>query len=108
MLSFVVLGRGTHAEGNAAADVVGTAAPFLVAMLGGWLVTRAWRQPASLRTGTVAYVVTLAGGMALRGIVFGEGTAISFIIVAALFLGFAMLGWRVVAAHASERTKATA
>jgi hypothetical protein len=60
-------------------------------------VTRAWRRPAALAgSGIGVWLVTVAAGMALRA-VSGQGTAVTFIIVALCFLGLVMLGWRAVA-----------
>ncbi len=38
--------------------------------------------------------MTLVAGMVLRNVVFGDGTATSFVIVAALFLALFLIGWR--------------
>ncbi len=94
---FVTIGRDTHDEGLAFGGIIGTAAPFLIALMAGWAATRAWRRPASLPTGVGTLAVTLAGGMLLRGTVFDEGTAGAFIVVTAGFLAPTMMGWRVVA-----------
>lgn len=91
---FVVIGRDTHDEGSALVDVLETAAPFLVAIAVGWLVTTAWRDPVSWRTGIGVWLVTVAGGLLLRRLMFDDGTAAPFIVVATLFLGATLLGWR--------------
>jgi membrane protein implicated in regulation of membrane protease activity len=46
--------------------------------------------------GIAAWLGTVAVGMVLR-VVAGQGTAISFIIVALCFLGLFLLGWRLLA-----------
>jgi hypothetical protein len=91
---FVVVGRDTHQESQTALDVIETAAPFLWALLAGWAVTRAWREPISLRTSVGVAGVTIVGGVLLRRFVYGDGIATPFIIVTALFLLATMLGWR--------------
>ena len=100
---FVVLGRETHDEGNALADIAGTAAPFLIALVVGWAVARAWRDPLDLRRGMVVAVVTVALGMVLRKLAFGDGTALPFVIVATVFNVAGMTAWRFVARRVSRR-----
>jgi len=56
----------------------------------------------SMGSGVTVCVSTVAVGMALR-VVGGQGTAASFVAVAAAFLGACMLGWRAVAAGAGRR-----
>jgi hypothetical protein len=49
-----------------------------------------------------AYVVwgyTVVMGMVLRNLVFDRGTALAFIIVATVFLGITMFGWRALLAR---------
>ncbi len=94
---FALIGRRAHEEGLTTAGVARTAAPFLAGLGAGWLLTRAWRAPASLPVGAGVAATTVAGGMALRRVVFDDGTAASFVVVASVFLGTAMLGWRAAA-----------
>ena len=95
---FVVLGRRNHDEGEAAAGVVRTAAPFLLALAGGWALG-AWRRrpPTGLSFGLGVWACTLVLGMVLRRVVFDRGTATAFVIVATVFLGLSIVGWRLVA-----------
>lgn len=97
VLAFVVIGRRSHEEGLAAAGLVRTAAPFIVALVVGWVVTRAWSSPVRLRTGVGLSAVTVAFGMVLRRWVIGDGTATSFVIVATVFLLATLVGWRLIA-----------
>jgi hypothetical protein len=99
---FVVIGRRNHDQDPGVGGIVSTVWPFLIALLVGWLVQRAWRQPMALRTGAVVWAVTWAGGMALRRLA-GDGTALSFVIVTGVFLGATIVGWRVIAAVISRR-----
>jgi hypothetical protein len=99
VLLFVAIGRDTHDRDNTALGLVETAAPFLIAVALGWLVTRAWRSPASLPVGVGVWVTTVAGGMVLRRAVFGDGTAVAFVLVATAFLGVFILGWRFASAR---------
>lgn len=93
---FVAIGRRSHDQSGAFTAVVETAAPFLIGLVAGWLVARAWRHPASLLTGIVIWPVTVLVGMIVRNIVFDRGTAASFVIVATLFVGACLVGWRLV------------
>ena len=95
---FVVIGRRNHHEtGNAVAGAVRIVAPFLIALIVGWVVARADRNPMSLRSGTVIWACTVVLGLALRRIVFQRGIALAFIIVATTTLGVFLIGWRALA-----------
>jgi hypothetical protein len=94
---FVAIGREEHDDGTPATPYFEVAAPFLIALLVGWVVLRAWRQPASLRTGVGVWMITVALGMIVRRTVFDDGTALAFVIVATLFLGVTIVGWRLLA-----------
>lgn len=96
VVAFAVIGRASHAEALDAAGVATTAWPFLVALVVGWAVTLAWRAPVRpVRTGLPLWAITLVGGMLLR-VLSGQGTAVPFIVVAAVFLLITLVGWRVV------------
>ena len=105
VVAFVAIGRNNHDEDPGLAGLVATAAPFLVGLALGWLVSRAWVHPFALRTGLIVWLVTVAGGMIVRRLV-GDGTAVSFVIVATLFLGATLVGWRLVAAAIAARRRA--
>ncbi|MBX9388766.1 DUF3054 domain-containing protein [Streptomonospora nanhaiensis] len=97
VLAFVLIGRANHAEGLAPAGVAATAWPFLAALAAAWLLCLAWRRPAApVPTGVVVWLVTVAGGMALRAAA-GGGVQVSFVVVAAVFLGLVLVGWRALA-----------
>jgi uncharacterized membrane protein (GlpM family) len=94
---FVAIGRRSHDEsGNAVVGAMKVAGPFLIALAAAWIVTRAWRHPASLTIGVSVWLITVAAGMVLRHFAFDRGTALSFIIVATIVLGVFLLGWRLV------------
>lgn len=99
VILFVAVGRDTHGEEAAVEGMATTAAPFLIALAVGWAAGRAWRHPVDLRPGAVVAAVTVALGMALRRLVFDEGTALAFVAVATAFLTLTMLGWRAIAAR---------
>ena len=97
VIAFAVVGRASH-DSDVWTGLGQTAWPFLAGLAAGWLVTRAWRAPAApVRTGLGVWAVTVAGGMLLRA-ASGQGTAIAFIVVAALTLLAALVGWRIIAA----------
>jgi hypothetical protein len=107
---FVAIGRREHERDSAIAGLIGTAAPFLIALVIAWLVLRAWRRPVDLRTGVGIWAIVVVGGMVLRNLVFGDGTAASFVIVATLFLALFIVGWRgafTVIEHRRERSAIT-
>ena len=92
---FVAIGRREHERDSAIAGLINTAAPFLLALALAWVVLRAWRRPTDWRTGIGIWAITLVAGMLVRNLVFGDGTATSFVIVAASFLALFLVGWRV-------------
>jgi hypothetical protein len=100
---FVAVGRREHEREATIAGLIGTAAPFLIALALAWLVLRVWRRPADVRTGLGIWAIVLGAGMVLRSVVFGDGTATSFVIVAALFLALFIVGWRVAMAVIERR-----
>lgn len=108
VLLFVVIGRRSHAEGVDLSGVWQTGWPFLAALAAGWLVSLAWRRPLALwPTGVVVWVVTVAGGMALRA-ASGQGTDPAFIVVATVTLAVFLLGWRAIEALRARRRRARA
>ncbi|SDO61747.1 Protein of unknown function [Microbacterium sp. ru370.1] len=100
VIVFAAIGRATHdgdVLGSFGSGLATTAWPFLVALLIGWLVSRAWRRPlAVVRTGLPVWAVTVVLGMVLRA-VSGQGVAVAFVIVAAITLALFLLGWRGIA-----------
>jgi hypothetical protein len=108
---FVALGRGAHEEGSAVVGTLKIAAPFLIALGVGWGIGRFrlwWATPLDRTFSLVLWVVTVAVGMLLRRTVFDRGTAIAFVIVATVFVGAFLVGWRVVATVVMGRKAASA
>jgi hypothetical protein len=93
---FVAIGRRNHDEEPGIIGVLQTAAPFLIGLAVAWLIVRAWRRPTSILTGVAIWPITILVGMIARNVVFDEGTATAFVIVATLFLGACLVGWRAV------------
>ena len=98
---FVAIGRRNHDEGTAVDGIATVAAPFLIALVVGWIVARAWRNPMKVDTAFIIGPVTVALGMVLRNLVFDRGTAMPFIIVATIVVGVFLVGWRLIAARFS-------
>lgn len=93
---FAALGRRSHAEGLDAAGILGTAAPFLLALVVFSCITVVWREPNRLwPQGVVLWIGTVALGLILR-VLFGAAAAVPFIIVATIVLGIMLLGRRLV------------
>lgn len=97
VLAFTLIGIASH-DGSLANALGRVVWPFALAAAIGWLVTRAWRDPARLwPTGVLIWAVTVVGGLALRGLS-GGGLAWSFALVTAIFLAITLLGWRALVA----------
>ena len=95
VLLFAIVGRSSHAEANDVAGVLHTAWPFLVGCLAGLLVSRSWRSPMGIATGTVVWACTVLGGLGLR-LASGDTAQPSFVVVTTVVLGVLLVGWRVV------------
>jgi FtsH-binding integral membrane protein len=94
---FVLIGRSSHTEGESPAGVARTLWPFVVGLVLGWAVARAWRRPAAVvPTGAVVWPVCVGAAMVLRA-ASGQGVAAAFIGVALAFVGLGLLGWRALA-----------
>ncbi|WP_052466789.1 DUF3054 domain-containing protein [Mobilicoccus massiliensis] len=102
IIVFAAIGRATHAESLTAA--LATAWPFVVGGAIGWLLWWAMRRtaPVSMAGGVVVWVCTVAGGMAVRALI-GQGTALSFVVVASIATAILLLGWRALAALVTRR-----
>ncbi|HQZ36542.1 MAG TPA: DUF3054 domain-containing protein [Ilumatobacteraceae bacterium] len=106
LVVFVIIGRRSHDEGSALSGIVKVAAPFLIALILGWLVARAWKNPMAVGTGVIVWLVTVIGGLVLRKVAFDGGTAVPFIIVASLFTLCTLVGWRFLAEWRKSRSAA--
>lgn len=103
VMLFVAIGRRSHDEASAFADLAETAMPFLIGLAVAWLVVRAWRRPTSLVTGLAVWPIAVLTGMVVRRTLFDRGTATSFVVVTSLFLGACFIGWRLVAVALDRR-----
>ena len=96
-LVFVSIGLVQHGTPLTMQNVSWVAWPFAVGVLLGHLAIRAWRAPFALwPQGVFVWAITIAAAMMLRTLL-GEGTDLSFVLVAAGVTGVLMLGWRGVA-----------
>lgn len=104
VLLFAAIGRSTHGETSALLGVLTTAWPFLAGMSVGWLVSLlAFRRvPRSVHDGLPIWLCAVAIGMVLR-VLTHEGAAFAFVVVATLFLGTTLLGWRAAATILDRR-----
>ncbi|NKZ04760.1 DUF3054 domain-containing protein [Actinomadura latina] len=94
VLVFVMIGRASHEEAASLGGFASTAWPFLVGAAVGWGLTRAWRRAEVLvPVGVGVWACAVGVGMVLR-VVSRQGTAVAFVVVASVFLGVALLGWR--------------
>ena len=87
VIVFVAIGRRNHDEGTTFLNILGVAAPFLIALAGSWFALRTWREPFNRASFVATWVITVVAGLFLRKIIFDRGIATSFIIVATITLG---------------------
>lgn len=106
VLTFVTLSRLSHNQVIDAAGVLGTAWPFLLGLLIGWLVTRSWRTTLTFQAALWVFVSTLAFGIAFRHLTF-TGAQPSFVAMAFSVLSVLLMGWRLIA-YLELRRRATA
>ena len=99
VLLMVVIGTRNHETDTGINGILFVAAPFWIAMSLAHLAPLLQRKN---RKDTNTYMVwgyTVVMGMVLRNLVFDRGTAVAFIIVATVFLGITMFGWRALLAR---------
>lgn len=101
---FSTLGRIAHSEELGVTQVWGTAWPFLVGLVVGWvIVLLARRVPVSIGSGVLLWLSTLAVGMVIRGLGEGRVPHWSFMIFAGLVTALLLIGWRAVRAGVVRR-----
>ncbi len=94
---FGIIGRLSHHENLSPGGLLRTVVPFAVGLVVGWIIVVAVRLVASgWPAGLVVWGATLVLGMVIRHLT-GQGIAVSFIIVAGIFLALELIGWRIVA-----------
>lgn len=109
---FAAIGRSSHGE-SVLGGLAGTAWPFLLGLLVGWLAALVvgaaggrrrfdpWRV---VPAGLLIWAGTVVAGMLAR-VLAGQGTAPSFIVVAGVVLAAFLLGWRFLAAVVARRRR---
>jgi peptidoglycan/LPS O-acetylase OafA/YrhL len=95
VLVFAAVGRTSHAEVDALGTLT-TAVPFLLGLLVGWLVVRAWRAPRRLPVGVAVWVGVVVVGLGVRA-AFTHRLPLTFALIAAASLALLLLGWRAMA-----------
>jgi hypothetical protein len=94
VLIFVVVGRRNHDEANTVAGILQTSAPFLISLAVAWLALRLLKIRRRITMALFVWAVTVGGGLTLRNVAFGDGTALSFIVVTTITLGVLIVGAR--------------
>ena len=96
VVAFAVVGRQDHGYDSGLADYARVATPFLIGAAASGVALRGWEK-LEPRTGAALALGTVAIGMLARRFIWGDGTALTFIIVATAFMLTGMVGWRFVA-----------
>lgn len=108
VIAFAALGRRSHDSSLDLTEILGTAAPFLIALLVAAVVTRHWGTWSQLwPAGVLTWVITVAGGLLLRVTLFDQTAALAFQLVAAGTLLVLLLGRRLVTALLQRRSHRT-
>jgi hypothetical protein len=94
LVLFVAIGRRSHDSGSATAGFLRVLWPFVVGLAAGWLVTGLAGAPLAWRRALPAWLVTVGLGVTLRILVQGHEFKPAFTLVAVVFVGAGMLGWR--------------
>jgi len=94
VLLMVVIGTRNHETDTGVTGILFVAAPFWIALSLAHLAPLLQRKNRKNTNTFVVWGYTVAMGMLLRNMVFNRGTAVAFIIVATVFLGITMFGWR--------------
>ena len=101
VLLFVVIGTRNHKTDTGLSGIIYVAAPFFIALSLAHLAPMMQRGAKALPHQYVVWGYTIVMGMVLRNFAFDRGTAPAFVIVATIFLGVTMLGWRALAERLS-------
>ncbi len=94
--AFVLAGHSRHQEATGALSLLKTFAPFALAWLLATQLTHLWRHPVSPSLAARSLVLALPLAFALRWSV-GDGVAFSFMVVTAVVMTTAIVGWRLAA-----------
>jgi FtsH-binding integral membrane protein len=99
VLLMVVIGTRNHDTDTGITGILFVAAPFWIALSLAHLAPLLQRTNRKEQNVYMVWGYTVIMGMVLRNLVFDRGTALAFIIVATVFLGITMFGWRALLAR---------
>ena len=99
ILLMVVIGTRNHKTDTGISGILFVAAPFWIAMSLTHLAPLLQRKNRQDPNPYMVWGYTVVMGMLLRNMDFNRGTAAAFVIVATVFLGITMFGWRAVVAR---------
>ena len=99
VLLMVVIGTRNHKTDTGISGILFVAAPFWIAMSLAHLAPLLQRKNRKEQNAYMVWGYTVVMGMVLRNMIFNRGTAAAFIIVATVFLGITMFGWRALVAR---------
>jgi peptidoglycan/LPS O-acetylase OafA/YrhL len=102
VLVFTAVGRSSHAEVDAWGTLT-TAVPFLLGLLVGWLIVRAWRAPLRLPVGVAVWAGVVVVGLGVRA-AFTHRLPLTFALFTTASLALLLLGWRMMA-YLIERSR---
>jgi hypothetical protein len=105
LVVFVLIGRKTHAADHGVGGFFRVWWPFAAGLATAYVVTGVWLAPLRWARAVPAWLVTVAVGMGLRVGTSSHRFKVSFTIVALVFVGFGMLGWRAIAASRRFRPR---
>ncbi|PZE82448.1 DUF3054 domain-containing protein [Curtobacterium sp. MCBD17_032] len=103
IVTFAVIGRGSHGEPFAPLGLWTTVYPFLAGWAIAYVTSGAWARPlVTWPTAVVVWVLTVFVGLAIRvatgqGVVDGNPLPVSFVVVTTIVLGVFLVGWRLLA-----------
>jgi hypothetical protein len=105
LVAFVGIGRRSHNEGSALDEFLRVLWPFAVGLVLAYAVTQLWRSPLDLPRAAVAWLVTVGVGETLRLAVQDRELKIGFLVVALIWFGALMVGWRYVVRRVTRRRR---
>jgi hypothetical protein len=101
---FAAIGRISHTEPDDLVGLLGTAAPFLVALGAMWATPVVRANPVGVSSAVVVWGGTVLLGLALRAGFTGQ-FAMSMAVVTAVALAVLLLGWRALSAAVAVRAR---
>ena len=99
VLLLVAIGTRNHETDTGITGILFVGAPFWIALSLAHLAPLLQRKNRKDPNTYVVWGYTVVMGMLLRNMVFNRGIAAAFVIVATVFLGATMFGWRALLAR---------